>query len=417
MSSFFFVAFAASSLAATCIVYRPPTKQATLALAGFIIGILTGELALFVIALQMLIALLFISCGAAQGTIGVLALAALFLSWLALAANAIMAMRSANRMQQALDDAGIDPLAPIDHPELWQRLRRPFSIRLPNVQCQTDIIYSEGQQLGLDLYRNRDTVAGAGAPVLLYFHGGGLLEQGGTRRGQGLPLLNELASHGWVCLSIDYRLSPSHTWPAHLVDCKSALAWLREHIAEFGGDPGFVVVAGDSAGGQLAALMALTANEAEFQPGFESVDTRVNAAICNYGVMDFCNLFGSAFNAATGDIWARQVIKAELDDPAAASLFASASAIAWAEKRAAVAPDMLLIHGDKDSLVGVQESELLAQKLRQDSENKVIFAPIDGAQHAFNVFRSLRGELALRQTLRFARHCHRHYTAHNASSR
>ncbi len=411
MLSVCFAAFAAFSLAATYIVYRPPTRQATLALIGFIIGILTGELALFVIALQMLLALLFISCGAVQGVAGLLALAALFLSWLALAANAITAMRSANRMQQALDDAGIDALEPIDHPDLWQRLRRPFSIRLPNVQCQTDIVYCETQGMALDLYRSRDTVAGSEAPVLLYFHGGGLLEQGGTRRGQGLPLLNELASNGWVCLSIDYRLSPSHTWPAHLIDCKQALAWLREHIAEFGGNPDFVVVAGDSAGGQLAALMALTANEAEFQPGFEQVDTQVSAAICNYGVMDFCNLYGCAFNASTADIWSRQVVKAGLDDPEAAPLFASASAIGWAEKRAAKAPDMLLIHGDKDSLVGVQESQLLAEKLRQGSENKVIFAPIDGAQHAFNVFRSLRGELALRQTLRFAQHCHRHYTA------
>ena len=417
MLSFLFVAFAAFSLVATCVVYRPPTQQATIALIGFIIGILTGELALFIIALQMLVTLLFVSCGAIQSGIGMLAMAALFLSWLGLAANAVTAMRSASRMQQALDDAGVTALAPLDHAELWRRLRRPFSIRLPGVRCQPGIVYDETHKLALDMYRGAGIAAGDQAPVLLYFHGGGLLEMGGTRRGQGLPLLNELADNGWVCLSIDYRLSPTHSWPAHLLDCKSALAWLREHIAEYGGDPNFVVVAGDSAGGQLAALMALTANEAEFQPGFEAVDTRVNAAICNYGVMDFCNLYGSAFNASTADIWSKQVVKAALDDPAAADRFASASAIAWAEKRAAHAPDMLLVHGDKDSLVGIQESRLLAEKLQQASENKVIFSPIDGAQHAFNVFRSLRGELALRQTLRFAQHCHRHYTGAYASSR
>ncbi len=65
-------------------------------------------------------------------------------------------------------------------------------------------------------------------------------------------MMHELALRGWVCVAINYRLSPRATWPDHVVDCKRALAWVREHIAEYGGDPAFIAVSGGSAGGHLA---------------------------------------------------------------------------------------------------------------------------------------------------------------------
>ena len=99
-------------------------------------------------------------------------------------------------------------------------------------------------------------------------------------------MLHELAERGWVCVAINYRLSPKATWPDHVVDCKRALAWVRDHIAEYGGDPSFVAVSGGSAGGHLAALVALTPNEPEWQPGFEDADTSVDACIPFYGVHD-----------------------------------------------------------------------------------------------------------------------------------
>ena len=99
-------------------------------------------------------------------------------------------------------------------------------------------------------------------------------------------MLHELAQRGWVCVAINYRLSPKATWPDHIVDCKRALAWVQDHIAEYGGDPSFVAVSGGSAGGHLSALAALTPNAAEWQPGFEDADTSVDACIPFYGVHD-----------------------------------------------------------------------------------------------------------------------------------
>lgn len=54
---------------------------------------------------------------------------------------------------------------------------------------------------------------------------------------QAYPLLSHLAERGWVCVSIAYRVSPRNTWPDHIVDVKRALAWIKENIADYGGDP------------------------------------------------------------------------------------------------------------------------------------------------------------------------------------
>ena len=99
--------------------------------------------------------------------------------------------------------------------------------------------------------------------------------------------MREMASRGWVCVAINYRLSPKGTMPDHIVDVKRSIAWIREHIAGYGGDPDFVCITGGSAGGHLSSLAALTANDPAFQPGFEQVDTRLAAAVPFYGVFDF----------------------------------------------------------------------------------------------------------------------------------
>ena len=96
-----------------------------------------------------------------------------------------------------------------------------------------------------------------------------------------------------VCFNADYRLSPKATFPDHLVDVKTAIAWIRDHAEEYGIDPDFLAVTGGSAGGHLTALTALTQNDPRYQPGFESADTSVQAAVPFYGVYDFTNRAGT----------------------------------------------------------------------------------------------------------------------------
>ena len=121
----------------------------------------------------------------------------------------------------------------------------------------------------------------------------------GMRRPQAYPLLSHLAERGWVCVSIDYRVSPRHTWPDHIVDVKRALAWIKEHIAEYGGDPDFVAITGGSAGGHLCALAALTPDDPQYQPGFEDADTSVVAAVPIYGRYDWFSAEGPAARSSS----------------------------------------------------------------------------------------------------------------------
>ena len=109
----------------------------------------------------------------------------------------------------------------------------------------------------------------------------------GMRRPQAYPLMSHSPTRGWICVSMDYRVSPRHTWPDHIVDVKRALAWVKENIAEYGGDPDFVAITGGSAGGHLSALAALTPNDPQWQPGFEDADTSVVAAVPVYGRYDW----------------------------------------------------------------------------------------------------------------------------------
>ena len=95
--------------------------------------------------------------------------------------------------------------------------------------------------------------------MLLQVHGGAWIL--GNKEQQGIPLMQHLAAKGWVCVAINYRLAPRDPWPAQVVDVKRAIAWIREHIAAYGGDPDYIAITGGSAGGHLTALAALTPND------------------------------------------------------------------------------------------------------------------------------------------------------------
>ncbi|HVN50165.1 MAG TPA: alpha/beta hydrolase [Acidimicrobiales bacterium] len=97
-------------------------------------------------------------------------------------------------------------------------------------------------------------------PVLVWYHGGGWVI-GDLESGD--PTARKLANRtGAVVVSVDYRLAPEHPYPAAVDDCWAALEWVAAHAGEIGGDPARLAVGGDSAGGNLSAVVALLAAQA-----------------------------------------------------------------------------------------------------------------------------------------------------------
>ncbi|WP_099184842.1 alpha/beta hydrolase [Mycobacterium kansasii] len=244
-----------------------------------------------------------------------------------------------------------------------------------------------------DIWRRRDLPRDGKAPVLVQVPGGaGVM---GWRRPQAYPLMAHLVSRGWVCVSLNYRVSPLHTWPAHIVDVKRALAWVKENIAAYGGDPDFVAISGGSAGGHLSALAALTPNEPRFQPGFEHADTSVVAAVPFYGRYDWYSTDAAGRPEFIG-LLERFVVKRKFSEHR--QIFVDASPIHHVR---ADAPPFFVLHGTDDSLIPVVEAREFVDELRGVSKSPVAYAELPNAQHAFDIFGSPRAHQAAEAVARF----------------
>ena len=261
------------------------------------------------------------------------------------------------------------------------RVAVALPIRPRGVERLRNIAYAEdaGHAHRLDIYRNAGLERPAVAPVLLYFHGGAWVM--GDKREQGIPMLEHLAERGFVCVTANYALSPKARWPRHVVDCKLALAWVKRHIAEYGGDPSLVFLSGGSAGGHLAALVALTANDPVWQPGFEDEDTTVAACIPLYGVYDFVD------PERIGNANLTPILERRVFDQGAAEAFAAASPISRVSDSA---PPFLIVHGRNDVLVPVQSARAFVAALRARSTELVAYVELPLTQHAFDNFWSPR---------------------------
>jgi triacylglycerol lipase len=110
-----------------------------------------------------------------------------------------------------------------------------------------DLRYGDHERHRLDVHTSEEQ---RGAPVFVFVHGGGFV--GGDKHVPGSPAYDFLGAwavrNGWVGVTITYRLAPEHTWPSGAQDVASAVAWIRDNIADYGGDPDRIVVAGNSAG-------------------------------------------------------------------------------------------------------------------------------------------------------------------------
>lgn len=244
----------------------------------------------------------------------------------------------------------------------------------------------------LDIWRDPALPRDGRAPVILHVPGGAW--QMAHKRGQAHPLLTRLADLGWVVASMTYRTAPRHPWPAQMVDVKAAIAWLRENVADYGGDPSFLAVTGGSAGGHLTAMAAFTAGEPAYQPGFEQADTRIQAAIPMYGVYSWHDLTGTAGPGLAA------LLESVVGMPLAGNEahYRSGSPL---HRVVPHAPPFFLTHGEFDSLVPVAGARELVDALRATSREPVVYVELPHARHVYDMVPSVRTEAVVDGVVRF----------------
>jgi acetyl esterase/lipase len=251
-----------------------------------------------------------------------------------------------------------------------------------------DVIVAEiygYRPLMLDLFRPGP--ADRAYPLVIWIHGGAFLE--GTNKRDGEPLGSarigeRILAAGFALARVTYRLTGEATFPAQLHDVKAAVRWLRHHAPELGLDQSRFTVWGESAGGQLAALLALTGDDPDLagKLGIVQGSDAVQAGVLWYSPSDLLTmqsqtLADSVFNHDAPDSPAGLLIGGPIQDHP--DLARRASPVSYAS---ADAPPLLLVHGADDRVVPAGQSVELHQRLL-DVGAPAQLSVVPGADHCF----------------------------------
>jgi acetyl esterase/lipase len=214
-------------------------------------------------------------------------------------------------------------------------------LRAAEVDVRTNITYYSGE--GADKYRHRlDLYLPKGqrdVPVMMFVHGGGFTV--GIKDQYGF--MGEIfAARGIATAVISYRLTPKTTYPGHVQDVARAFAWVRAHIAEYGGRPDKIFVAGHSAGATLVAMLG--ADPAYLKEVGESLDH----------IAGVIPISGSFTASARSGMFQGSI-------PIDSDVIRNASPI---EHVAGPHPPFLILYGDKDAPRTGQDAEQMAKALK-----------------------------------------------------
>lgn len=248
------------------------------------------------------------------------------------------------------------------------------------LQYWEDVAYgSQSPRQVMDLWAPR---GGKNLPCVIWIHGGGWSAEDLTKRYRPEMEMVQLSKLGFVCVSIEYRLAQHAPFPAQIQDCKCAVRFLRAHAGQYGIDPDHIGVWGESAGGHLASLLAVSGGVAEFEGdgGWNEYSSAVQAAVPWYAPNDLVResfigqdptempetgevlkrLFGGTIQQAKDQFWAASPMK-----------YAGANQ-----------PPMLLMHGDMDRLVPTWQTLEFYKALRERG-NPVEMILVPGQGHGF----------------------------------
>lgn len=260
------------------------------------------------------------------------------------------------------------PPAQAQAPALEQRL----AAVLRQSSILRDIEYARplGQSLKLDLYRPGSFQGSL--PIVVFIHGGGWKS---GDKANAMPAV--LAGYGYAVASINYRLSPQAPFPAQIQDCKAAVRWLRANAGTYRLDPSRVGVWGSSAGGHLAALVALAPDKPEWEVGEHlNQSSRVQAACDFFGPTDFTDLQGGP-RAEERLSTVRELVGGKIKDKL--ELVRSASPLFYVTPSA---PPFFIAHGVDDDLVPISQSRKLHAALRR-AQVPAELLEVSKARHGF----------------------------------
>ena len=239
------------------------------------------------------------------------------------------------------------------------------------IRVERDVAYlPEDRKEKADIYSPAANPTDQRHAAVLLMHGGGF-NDGDKAKGREVQMAVELAKHGYVCMSINYKLwnkgIKSPTWPRSLLDAKTAVRWLRTNAERLKIDPERIAAFGNSAGGNLAAMLATTTPADGLEPDapFAGVSTQVSCAIDFYGALDLGNYH---------DMQMFQQTRTENPE-----VYRKASPLTYV--RAGGAP-LLIVHGTADETVPVSQAQTMAAALvKAGAEHQLVIVP--DAPHTF----------------------------------
>lgn len=207
-------------------------------------------------------------------------------------------------------------------------------------QHRSDLIYGEYDRLKLDVYQPVHSVDNQKPATVIFFYGGGW--EAGEKADYKF-VAEALTSQGMIVVIPDYRVFPEAVFPEFIEDAAHAVAWTRKHIAEFGGDPEQLFIAGHSAGAHIAAMLSVNPHYLQ-QAGLETQQLRGMIGLA--GPYDFLPLTSPTLKQIFGDDasqWQSQPVNFVGEDH----------------------PPTLLLVGNNDRTVLPRNSYRFAEKLKQ----------------------------------------------------
>lgn len=245
-----------------------------------------------------------------------------------------------------------------------------------NIRLDRDIVFAtiDGHDLKLDIAYPKDNKGNL--PAIVYIHGGGF--SGGEKPTNQTVFF---AKNGFVGIAVEYRLSGEAKFPAAILDCKTAIRWTRANAKKYGIDPGRIGVIGESAGGYLAAMMGTSGGDSYLEGDkiYSGNSSTVQAVVDLFGPTDFARMNDvptemdhNAANSPESQFLGKLV----QEDP---ELVKKANPITYVD---ATDPPTLMIHGENDNLVIIQQSELLYNALSKAGV-KTMLVRVKNAGHGF----------------------------------